>query len=184
MKHLLRKYGLEVFNVERLSTHGGSLRYYIKKTSNNNFKVNKKVKKQLQQELSFGLNRYSAYIKFKNNVEKSRKKLMEIFTELKNRNKTIIGYGATAKANTVLNFCKIKDETIDYFLDTTPGKIGKYMPGSHLYIQRYNKPLTNQADYVFLGAWNFKKEIFRKERSYIRRGGKFITHVPFPKIIN
>ena len=75
MKNLLKKYRLEVFNVERLDTHGGSLRYYIKKTSNNNFKVNKRVKKQLQQELNFGLNKYSSYIKFKGNVEKSRKKL-------------------------------------------------------------------------------------------------------------
>ena len=108
---------------------------------------------------------------------------MEIFSKLKNKNKTIIGYGATAKVNTVLNFCKIKSETLDYFLDTTPGKTGKFMPGSHLYVQKYNRILTNQADYVFLGAWNFKKEIFKKEKKYIKRGGKFITHVPTPKII-
>ena len=108
---------------------------------------------------------------------------MEILSRLKNNNKKIIGYGATAKVNTVLNFCKIKSETLDYFIDTTPGKIGKFMPGSHLYIQKYSKPLTNQADYVFLGAWNFKEEIFKKEKKYIKRGGKFITHVPFPKII-
>ena len=57
------------------------------------------------------------------------------------------------------------------------------MPGSHIYIKRYNGPLTNEADYVFLGAWNFKQEIFKKEKKYIRRGGKFIIHVPFPKII-
>ena len=57
------------------------------------------------------------------------------------------------------------------------------MPGSHIYVRKYNKPLTNEADYVFLGAWNFKKEIFKKERKYIKRGGKFITHVPIPKII-
>ena len=138
---------------------------------------------QSDQELNFGLNKYSTYIKFKNNVEKSRNQLVEIFSKLKKRNKTIIGYGATAKVNTVLNFCKIKNETLDYFLDITPNKIGKFMPGSHLYIRRYNKALTNQADYVFLGAWNFKKEIFKKERQYIKRGGKFITHVPIPKIV-
>ena len=138
---------------------------------------------QLDQELNFGLDKYSTYIKFKKNVEKSRKKLMEIFSKLKNKNKTIIGYGATAKVNTVLNFCKIKSETLDYFLDTTPGKVGKFMPGSHLYVQKYNRILTNQADYVFLGAWNFKKEIFKKEKKYIKKGGKFITHVPTPKII-
>ena len=129
------------------------------------------------------VNKYSTYIKFKNKVKKSRRELIEIFSKLKNKNKTIIGYGATAKVNTVLNFCKIKSETLDYFLDTTPGKTGKFMPGSHLYVQKYNRILTNQADYVFLGAWNFKKEIFKKEKKYIKRGGKFITHVPSPKII-
>ena len=183
IKYLLKRYNLEVFNIEKLSTHGGSLRYYIKKISNNKFKINKKVKIQLDKELNFGLDKYSTYIKFKKNVEKSRKKLMEIFSKLKNKNKTIIGYGATAKVNTVLNFCKIKSETLDYFLDTTPGKVGKFMPGSHLYVQKYNRILTNQADYVFLGAWNFKKEIFKKEKKYIKKGGKFITHVPTPKII-
>tara|TARA_Y100000590_G_scaffold109339_1_gene124671 strand:- start:2426 stop:3616 length:1191 start_codon:yes stop_codon:yes gene_type:complete len=183
IKYLLKKHGLEVFNIETLNTHGGSLRYYIKKNKNNKFKINKKVKTQLKKELKFGLNKYSTYIKFRNNVEKSKLKLIEILSKLKNDNKKIIGYGATAKVNTVLNFCKIKSETLDYFFDTTPGKTGKFMPGSHLYIQKYNKPLTNQADYVFLGAWNFKQEIFKKEKKYIKRGGKFISHVPFPKII-
>jgi len=183
IKHLLKKHNLEVFNIEKISTHGGSLRYYIKKTSNNKLKIDKKVKMQLDHELNFGLDKYSTYIKFKNNVEKSRRQLMEIFYKLKKRNKTIIGYGATAKVNTVLNYCKIKNETLDYFLDTTPNKTGKFMPGSHLYIQKYNKSSTNKVDYIFLGAWNFKREIFKKEKKYIKRGGKFITHVPIPKII-
>jgi len=183
IKYLLKKHNLEVFNIKKITTHGGSLRYYIKKTSNNKLKINKSVKIQLDHELNFGLDKYSTYIKFKNNVEKSRKKLMDIFSKLKKRNKTIIGYGATAKVNTVLNFCKIKNETLDYFLDTTPNKIGKFMPGSHLYIQKYNKSSTNKINYIFLGAWNFKKEIFKKEKKYIKRGGKFITHVPIPKIV-
>ena len=182
IKNLLKKFNLEVFNIEKLSTHGGSLRYYIKRISNKKFAINKNVNNQLKKELNFGLNKYSTYLKFKNDVEKSRKKLIEIFTNIKKRNKTIIGYGATAKVNTVLNFCKIKSETLDYFLDTTPGKVGKFMPGSHLYIQKYNKTLTHKADYIFLGAWNFQKEIFQKEKNYIKKGGKFITHVPFPKI--
>ena len=183
MKNLLKKYKLEVFNIEKLNTHGGSLRYYIKKNSNNRFRINKKVKEQLNQEIKFGLNRFSTYVKFSKNVENSRKKLRAIFSKLKKQNKKIIGYGSTAKVCTILSFCKIKSETLDYFFDTTPNKVGKYMPGSHIYIKKYNKPLTNEADYVFLGAWNFKKEIFKKERKYIKKGGKFITHIPIPKII-
>jgi len=99
------------------------------------------------------------------------------------KNKKIIGYGATAKSSTVLNYCNIKNETLEYFLDTTPNKTRKYMPGTHIYIKSYSKHLLNRADYVFLGAWNFKEEIFKKERRYIKNGGKFITHIPIPRIV-
>ena len=174
---------MEVFNIEKLTTHGGSLRYYIKRNSNKKLRVSSKVKIQLNQEMKFGLNKFSTYIKFKKNVENSKKKLRAIFLKLKKQKKKIIGYGSTAKVCTILTYCKIKSETLEYFFATTPNKVGKYMPGSHIYIKKYNKPLTNEADYVFLGAWNFKKEIFKKERKFIKKGGKFITHVPVPKII-
>ena len=183
INNLIKKYKLEVFNIEKLNTHGGSLRYYIKKVSNNKFEVYKKVKMQLNTELRYGINKYSTYIEFKNKVESSKRKLKQIFLNLKKKNKKIIGYGATAKSTTVLNYCNIKNETLEYFLDTTPNKAGKYMPGTHIYIKEYNKTLLNKANYVFLGAWNFKEEIFKKERRYIKNGGKFITHVPIPRII-
>jgi len=183
INNLIKKYRLEVFNIEKLNTHGGSLRYYIKKVSNNKFEIHKKVKMQLNRELRYGINKYSTYIEFKNKVESSKKKLKQIFLKLKKKNKKIIGYGATAKSSTVLNYCNIKNETLEYFLDTTPNKIGKYMPGTHIYIKNYNKTLLNKVDYAFLGAWNFKEEIFKKEKRYIENGGKFITHVPIPRII-
>ena len=183
INNLIKKYNLEVFNIENLNTHGGSLRYYIKKVSNNKFEIYKNVKIQLNRELRYGINKYSTYIEFKNKVESSKRKLKQILLKLKEKDKKIIGYGATAKSSTVLNFCNIKNETLDHFLDTTPGKIGKYMPGTHIYIEAYSKFLLNKADYVFLGAWNLKEEIFKKERQYIKNGGKFITHIPFPRII-
>jgi methylation protein EvaC len=183
INNLIKKYRLEVFNIEKLNTHGGSLRYYIKKVSNNKFEIHKKVKMQLNRELRYRINKYSTYIEFKNKVESSKKKLKQIFLKLKKKNKKIVGYGATAKSSTVLNYCNIKNETLEYFLDTTPNKIGKYMPGTHIYINNYNKTLLNKIDYVFLGAWNFKEEIFKKEKRYIKNGGKFITHVPIPRIV-
>ena len=183
INNLIKKYELEVFNIEKLNTHGGSSRYYIKKVSNNKFEIHKKVKIQLNRELRYGINKYSTYIEFKNKVESSKKKLKQIFLKLKKKNKKIIGYGATAKASTVLNYCNIKNETLEYFLDTTPNKIRKYMPGTHIYIKNYNKTSLNKVDYAFLGAWNFKEEIFKKEKRYIENGGKFITHVPIPRII-
>ena len=98
-------------------------------------------------------------------------------------NKKIIGYGATAKSTTILNYCKINNKIVDYFVDTTPDKTNKYMPGTHIYIKKYHKNLLNNIDYIFLGAWNFKKEIFKKEKKFIKKGGRFISHIPKPNII-
>ena len=179
----IKKYKLEVFDIEKLETHGGSLRYYIKRISNKKFKINNRVKKQFSEELKFKLNKYSTFVNFRKKVEKSKKNLKKIFYDIKKKGKKIIGYGATAKATTVLNFCNINDETIDYFLDTTPDKVKKFMPGTHIFIKPYNKKSLNFADYVFLGAWNFKQEIFKKEKKFLKKGGKFITHIPKPHII-
>ena len=179
----IKKYKLEVFDIEKLETHGGSLRYYIKRISNKKFKINNRVKKQFSEELKFKLNKYSTFVNFRKKVEKSKKNLKKIFYDIKKKRKKIIGYGATAKATTVLNFCNINDETIDYFLDTTPDKVKKFMPGTHIFIKPYNKKSLNFADYVFLGAWNFKQEIFKKEKKFLKKGGKFITHIPKPHII-
>ena len=183
LKKILDKYKLEIFDIDNLHTHGGSNRYYIKKISNKNFDISKKVLNNLKKEKKFGLNKFSTYKKFSKKVHLSKKKLNKILDTLIRKNKKIIGYGATAKSCTVLNFCKIKKETINYFYDTTSYKIGKYLPGSKIKIKKYKKLNRKTADYVFLGAWNFKDEIFRKEKSFIKKGGKFITHVPSPKII-
>ena len=183
INEVIKKHGLEVFDIEKLETHGGSLRYYIKRKSNNKLKINNKVKRQFHEELKFKLHKYSTFIKFRKKVESSKKDLKKIFFDIKKKGKKIIGYGATAKASTVLNYCNVKNETIDYFLDTTPDKVNKFMPGTHIFIKPYNKKSLNSADYAFLGAWNFKKEIFKKEKIFLKKGGKFITHVRKPRII-
>jgi hypothetical protein len=129
------------------------------------------------------MNKFSTYIRFKKKVETSKKKLIDIFSKIKKDNKKIIGYGSTAKSVTVLNYCKIKSESLDYFVDTTPDKTKKYMPGTHIYVDQYKQDLLDGVDYIFLGAWNFIEEIFKKEKKYIKNGGKFITHIPTPQII-
>ena len=113
----------------------------------------------------------------------SKKKLTKLFNDLKKSRSKIIGYGATAKSTTILNYCKIDSNYIDYFLDTTPDKQNKFTPGTKIKIDKYDKCIPSDVDYAFLGAWNFKDEIFKKEVKYIKRGGKFIIHTPFPKII-
>ena len=183
LKKILEKFGLEIFNIETTKTHGGSNRYLIKKKSNNIYKIHSNVQKQITKELKFGLDKFSTYNKFAIKVEQSKKKLIEIFKGFKKRNLKIIGYGATAKSCTVLNYCGIGKNYIEYFYDTTSYKINKYLPGSKILIKKYKKLERNNIDIVYLGAWNFKDEIFKKEKIFIKRGGKFITHVPYPKII-
>jgi SAM-dependent methyltransferase len=181
MREILKKFNLEIFDIEKTKTHGGSNRYYIKKITNETYKIKDNVSKEIKKELKFGLNNFSTYLKFANKVKKSKEKLLKIFKKIKN--KKIIGYGATAKSCTVLNYCNIGLKEIDFFYDTTSYKIGKYLPGSKIEIKKYKKLKRNTVDYAFLGAWNFKDEIFGKERDFIKKGGKFITHVPFPHIV-
>ena len=183
LNKLTKKFNLEIFDIKNLTTHGGSLRYYIKKKSNKNIKVKSSVKMQIKKEIKFGLNKFSTYKNFAEKTQKSKNNLKKLLIKLKSKNNKIIGYGATAKATTVLNYCNIDNNIIDFFVDTTPDKSNKFMPGKNIKILKYNKALFKNIDYIFLGAWNFKSEIFNKEKKYIKMGGKFITHIPNAKII-
>ena len=183
LREILKKFKLEIFDIENTKTHGGSNRYYIKKINNNFYKIKNAVKNEIKKELRFGLDKFSTYKKFEKKVKLSKQKLIKIFKDLNKKNLRIIGYGATAKSCTVLNYCGIGNKYIEYFFDTTSYKINKYLPGSKILIKKYKKLDLSEVDVVYLGAWNFKEEIFKKERSFIKKGGRFITHIPYPKII-
>ena len=173
---------LEIFKIEKLDVHGGSIRYYIKKIINKK-KLENSFKIQIKNEIKFGLKKINTYKHFGYRVRKSKKKLLLIFKNLKKKHKKIIGYGATAKSTTILNYCNIDNKYLDYFLDTTPDKQNKFTPGTKILIKKYVNQIDKNVDYIFLGAWNFKNEIFKKEKKFIKRGGKFITHTPWPKIL-
>ena len=183
LREILKKFKLEIFDIENTKTHGGSNRYYIKKINNNFYKIKNAVKNEIKKELRFGLDKFSTYKKFEKKVKLSKQKLIKIFKDLNKKKLRIIGYGATAKSCTVLNYCGIGKRYIEYFFDTTSYKINKYLPGSKILIKKYKKLDLSEVDIAFLGAWNFKEEIFKKERSFIKKGGRFITHIPYPKII-
>jgi len=167
LENILKKYNLKIFRVENLDIHGGSNRYFIKKKQSDR-KIEKSVKRQKDKEIRYGLDKINTFIKFSTRVKESKKKLISIFNRYKLHNKKIIGYGATAKSTTILNYCNIDNSTIDYFLDTTKDKQNKYTPGTKILIKKYNGSIDNDVDLVFLGAWNFKKEIFKKEKKYIK----------------
>ena len=179
---IIKEHNLEIFNLENIKDHGGSIRYYIKKKQAL-YNINKSIKTQKKIEIKNGLHKFSTYKKFANRVKLSKEKLIGLINRINKKNKKIAGYGATAKAVTVLNYCKIDHKNIKYFVDTTPEKQGKLVPGVKIPIKKYSKLLKTKVDYVFLGAWNFKNEIFKKEKKFLSNNGKFITHVPFPKII-
>ena len=174
---IIKKYGLRLFDIEHLTTHGGSNRYYICK-ENAKYKESLRLKSALKKEIAYKLHRIESYYKFSKRVNLSRKKLFNLIMKLKKKHKKIISYGATYKSTTVFNFCRINSQMIDYVTDTTLNKQGKYTPGTHLKIISPNEGMNDNVDYAFLGAWNFKKEIFKKEKNFLKRGGRFITHVP------
>ena len=182
LKNITKETGLEIFNIEELKTHGGSNRVYFKKVDNKEIKISKTVNSHLSNERKFGINKLKTYQQFARKVKYSKKNLIKIFQTLKKKKNKIIGYGATYKSSTILNFCQINKNYISYFLDTTPTKAGKFTPGTHIPIRKYSG-ISDDVDYAFLGAWNFKDEIFKKEKKFRKRGGKFITHVPYPRII-
>ena len=182
IESILKKYNLEIFNVQNLKIHGGSNRYFIKRKINK-IPINSSVKRNRKKEINYGIKNISTYFKFAKRVKSSKKKLRKIFLKLKNKKKDIIGYGVTAKSTTILNYCDIGKKFISYFVDTTKDKQNKYTPGMKIPIYKYPGFIEKKIDYVFLGAWNFKEEIFKKEKKFIKNGGKFIIHTPTPKII-
>ena len=182
IENILKKHNFEVFHIQNLKIHGGSNRYFIKK-KNNKIKINLSVKINRDKEMKYGLKNLKTYRSFAQRVQKSKKKLKELFIKIKNKKKIIVGYGVTAKSTTILNYCKIGKKYISYFVDTTLDKQNKYTPGTKIPIFKYDGLDFRKIDYIFLGAWNFKDEIFKKERKFITNGGKVIIHTPVPKII-
>ena len=183
MKNIVKKFGLRLFDIEHLSTHGGSNRYYVCK-EDGKYKSSSRLKKALKDEISHKLHKIESYFKFSKRVNLSRKKLFNLMKRLKKKKKKIISYGATYKSTTVFNYCKINSKIIDYVTDTTFNKQGKFTPGSHIKIISPKIGINKTVDFAFLGAWNFKKEIFIKEKNFLNKGGRFITHVPKVTILS
>ena len=183
MKNIVKKFGLRLFDIQHLSTHGGSNRYYVCK-EDGKYKSSSRLKKALKDEISHKLHKIESYFKFSNRVNLSRKKLFNLMKRLKKKKKKIISYGATYKSTTVFNYCKINSKIIDYVTDTTFNKQGKFTPGSHIKIISPKIGINKTVDFAFLGAWNFKKEIFIKEKNFLKKGGRFITHVPKVTILS
>ena len=177
LNNLLERNGLTIFRVDNLSVHGGSNRIYVK-LKENDIPIEESVQNNLNEEKSFGLTEFQTYETFSDRVKKSKKDLVSMLKSLKLEGKKVICYGAASKVTTVFNYCGIDDSLIEYITDTTPSKIGKHQPGTHIPIISPDDGFDETVDVAYLGAWNFRIEIMNKELQFLRRGGKFITHVP------
>ena len=182
ISNLLKKSKLKVFDVELLNTHGGSVRFYVCKDIAK-YLIKNKVKILRAKELKQGLHKFLTYKNFAKRVKNSKIKLKLLLKRLKKNRKNVISFGATYKSATIFNYCNIGSDLIKYVLDSTKNKQGKYTPGKHILIKPSNEGIPKDIDYAFLGAWNFLKEIKKKEIKFLKRGGKFITHVPKVRII-
>ncbi|MEK8209762.1 class I SAM-dependent methyltransferase [Paenibacillus sp. FSL L8-0696] len=176
-------HGLQVFDVENINTHGGSLRIYVKHLEDSAKQINQRVQNLLDEEEQAGLNQIETYNDFSNRVKQVKRNLIELLIELKNEGKTIVGYGAPAKGNTLFNYCGIRADFVDYTVDRSPYKQGLFLPGTHIPIHSPEMIQETKPEYILILPWNLKEEIMG-QTSFIREwGGKWIIPIPEALII-
>jgi methylation protein EvaC len=172
IKNIFKRYNFELIDVFPQNTHGGSMRYIVKREKISSPSNN--LKKILEEEKKLKLDTVESCLIFKEKCKVSKEKINNKIINLKKEGKSICGYAATSKSTTVLNYCGINNEHIDYICDTTEEKIGKYTPGTHIPIKSMNHFYKNQTDSVYLFAWNHKNEILQKEKEF---KGEWFSHV-------
>lgn len=176
-------HNLVLFDVEQLPTHGGSLRIYAKHKADKTKKISKRVENLKRLEISRGYHELPLYLKFAEKVKTNKREILRLLINLKQKDKNIVAYGAPAKGNTLLNYCGIRTDFIDYTVDRNPLKQNRYLPGSHIPIEAPNKIMETKPDYVLILPWNLKEEIL-DQLSYIRNwGGEFIIPIPEVKVL-
>ena len=180
---LFAKHELELFDVEEIPTHGGSLRIYAKHRKDASKPTTHRVARVLEKEAAAGLFDLETYKKFGENVKLTKRLLLRCLINIKNAGKKIVGYGAPAKGNTLLNYCGIRTDFLDYTVDRSPAKQDKFLPGTHIPIIHPDSIKQDTPDYILILPWNIKDEIMT-QLMYVRDwGGRFIIPIPAVSVV-
>ena len=182
VKRVFAANGLEIFDVEELPTHGGSLRIYACHAEDESKPTETRVRDLIAREEAAGFNTLEHYLSFTEKVNEAKRSILNFLIETKKDGKSIAGYGAPAKGNTLLNYCGIRTDFIDYTVDRSPHKQGHFLPGTHIPIYHPDKIKETRPDYLIILPWNLKDEIM-EQMAHIRDwGGKFVMLMPEPRI--
>jgi len=182
-EEVFRAHGLTLFDVEEVPTHGGSLRIYGRHREDETKPVGERVHQMRQRERDGGYTDMDHYLHFHEKVKAMKRDILKFLIQAKEEGKTMVGYGAPAKGNTLLNYCGIGRDFIDYTVDKNPYKQGRYLPGSHIPIEQPSKIRETKPDYVLILPWNLKDEII-EQMAFIRQwGGKFVIPIPRVQVV-
>jgi len=178
-----KAHGLTIFDVDELTTHGGSLRIYACHNEDFSKKVSGNVNELRKREEAEGVANLEYYADFSERVIETKRKILDFLIDEKRKGKRIAGYGAPGKGNTLLNYCGIRSDFLDYTVDLNPYKQGKYLPGTHIPIYSPDKIEETKPDYLFVLPWNFKNEIMNQMVGIRNWGGKFVVPIPEPTVL-
>ncbi|MEV3304736.1 class I SAM-dependent methyltransferase [Paenibacillus larvae] len=183
VKHVFASHGLVIFDVEELSTHGGSLRIYAKHETDGTKQETERLRKLIEQERTYKLDTLQAYLVFSEQVKQVKRDIWKCLIGLKNKGKQMVGYGAPAKGNTLLNYCGVGKDVIDYVVDRNPYKQGLYLPGTRIPIYPPDRIRETEPDVVIIMPWNLSDEVIT-QTGYIRQwGGQWLRLIPEPEVL-
>ena len=184
VREVFSAHGITLFDVEELSTHGGSLRIFGRHTEDAARPVAPAVEALLARERTAGLDRIETYRAFDEQVKETKRSLLEFLIYAKRSGKRVVGYGAPAKGNTLLNYCGVRSDFIDYTVDRNPYKQGRFLPGVHIPIYGPERIRETRPDYVLILPWNLKDEVVAQMAGIREWGGRFVVPVPEVRVLD